>query len=548
VDPGSTAPVPQAAPQDLGRKASLVLASQVVGSVVGFVSLLVIGRWFEPAAYGLLVWAWTAMNIISLLADLGFSSAHVHFVGRGTDLTRSLGVYVRIRLALTAAVAGLAVLAAVVWVEVLHRPVTVATTLPILGAVLAMQVVSLLRQVALDTWVGRERVNRSEGTKAFDTALTFLLLTLFGLAQAGAQGRWTPMGRLAPQLSAWLGMKAPWTPAEAGLALAVAYLTAKALSCIPAVWFWMRDRVRVGPWDLALARQYARYALPVVVAGAAATLVGYTDVVMLGLLRTSYDVGQYAVAAKVASVGLIVATSLGTPLLPRFSRLLHTGDDAKARAILHRGERFLLLVVVPMSMSLVALARPILHVAVGDRYLDAANPVRLMALAVLLQAAMTPTGAKIMGGGRSRNAMVGTLLSVFVTAGLNLVLIPGGRFGLGLGATGAALSALVATLMASAYLRVVLKRVFGLPVWDHVLTKMAFAAAILATFWAGALAWFGPGAFDRVWELAGWGLAGCLLFAATCRLLGLLGPDDVRAAWRMANPAALWRELRGRAS
>lgn len=528
----------------VGRKASLVMASQVVGGVLGYLSILVIGRYFEPASYGAFLFASGALGLVGLLSTAGFNQAHVHFIARGTDPAQALGVYVRIRLALMAAMVAVAGLGYAVWAWGFERSIADATTVPILAGVLALQLLVALRQTASDTWLGREQVNRTELIKAFDTILILALLTALGLAIAGSQGRWTPTGDLAPWLADLFGIEEPWSAAQAGLALTLAYVAAKAASLLPTAWWWLRDRLRPAGWDAALARQYVAYAMPVAVSGALASLLSYTDIVMLGYLETAQEVGQYGMAQKLGSAALVVVTAVSIPLLPRFSALLHSGREEEARLTLQRSERFLLLIAVPAGAALATLAGPILHVAVGDRFLGATDPLRLLALWSIVVAAMTPAGAKVMGAGRSGPLLVASLISAGLNVPLNLWFIPDG--GLGMGATGAALATLLSTCVAFAYLRVILRRAFRIPLWDPVLVRLALAGAGAALFWWGALQWAGAAAFDRFWKLGLWGLAGLAVFALLAASLGMLRRKDVRALLRFASPRGLWRELRGR--
>lgn len=535
----------QTAPRGkLGRKASLVLGSQALGGFMGFAILLVVGRYYEPASYGLLVFAWGALGIVQLLADFGFSSAHIHFVAKGTDPSLALGVYGRVRLAIVLALGAVVAAGASTWFGVLGKPLTDATTLPIVAAVLATYAVSLLRSVLVDTWIGQERFNRSEMVKTLDTFLVLTGLMAVGLALAARQGRWTPVGPLAPWLADALGMDRSWSFEQAGLALALAYLGAKALSLVPVAWWWARDRLTLGPWDRELARRYAAYALPVALGTAATMLLAYTDIVMVGYFRAAADVGQYAVAQKLAGVGGIVATALVAPLLPRFSALLREGRGEEARGMLRLAERFLLLVAVPLTAALVAMPGPLLHIAVGDRYAGAATPVRILALAALLGTAMAPTATKVMGAGRARQATVGALIAVGMNALLNLWLIP--DWGLGLGGTGAAIGTLVSTLAGAVYIRLLLRRVFGLPAFDTLFLRMGVAGATAAAFYWLAVAWAPAAAFARFWMVGLWGAAGLAVFLAAAAALRLVHLADVKVLARLASPRALLRELRGR--
>lgn len=529
----------------VGRKASLVLASQLVGGLLGYGALLVVGRYFDPASYGAYIFALGALGlVVAILGNFGFGEAHVHFVARGVDVSQALGVYVRIRLGLAALLAGLAVGGGFLWFSVLGKRITDATTVPILVVMLGMQLLSSVRQIGLDTWLGREKVNRGELAKTLDTVLSLAFVAVVGLALAGATGRWTPTGSLAPWLAEILGMElGPWNVQQAGLALCGCYFVAKALSLAPVAVWWLKDRLHVGPWDGQLARRYAGYAFPVALAGAVGLVLSYTDIVMLGYFRTAADVGVYGMAQRLASFTLIAAMAAGTPLLPRFSALLQAGRLAEARATLHKAERYLLLIAVPVGVALASLPVAILHIAVGDGFLGAADPLRFLGLWTIFLALATPARAKVLGAGHARVTLVTSLIAAVANGILNLWLIPDA--GLGLGATGAAIGTLTSTLLSIVYLRWQLRKKFAIPLWDPVLVRMALAGAGAGGFWLTSWHRVGPEGFDRFWELGLWGLAGLAVFAALAALLGMLRRDDLQALVRLGAPRNLWRELRG---
>lgn len=530
----------------VGRKASLVLLSQLVGVVVGAGIVLVIGRYIEPGALGVFTFALAALGFtIAILGNFGLGEAHVYHLARGLDPRTALGVYVRLRLGVMAILVLVALGAAATWFLALGKPITDATTVPILAIVLVMQVASSVRQVAFDTWLGREKVNRTELAKGLDSVLTLLFITMLGLAIAGSLGRWTPVPALSEGLAGLFGMReATWGVAQVGFALACAYFLAKALSLVPVTWWWLRDKTRVGSWDRSLARDYLAYASPIALAGAMVAVQGSTDIVMLGYFYAEHEVGLYAQAQRVASAALIAGIAVGTPLLPRFSLLLEAGRREEARRLLRQAERYLLLASTPVGVALAVLAVPVLHVLVGDKYLDSAPALRLLGLWVLVVAATGPARTKLMAAGATRATMVTSLISVVLNILLNLAFIP--RFALGLGIMGAALATLLSTCAATVYLRWQVRKRFGEPLLDSVLLRMAAAGFGLALFWAGALAWLGPGAFSRFWLLALWGLAGVAVFAGLAALLGMLDRADWSAVRRVASPRGLWRELRGR--
>lgn len=533
------------AASSLGRKAQLLFVSQGLGAVLGYFALLAIGRYFEPAAYGSFVFATGAMGAVAILSSLGFGEAHVHFVARGIPLDRALGIYARVRFGLVALLVLLVVAVGTLGGDWLRERLVDATTFPVLATALGIQALSSLRYVAFDSWLGREQVNRTELVKTLDSLLTLAGLAVVGLAAASAEGRWTPAGPLAPALADLLGIPAGGLDVpQAALALALVYLTAKVGSTLPVLAWTLRERVPLAGWDATLARQYAAYAFPIALAAGATLVLAYTDVVLIGYFLDAEAVGQYGAAQRLANLVLVAAIAVATPLLPRFASLWQQGRRDEAAKTLRSTERGLHLVALPLAAALVALPRPILHIAVGDAYLGAADSLRWLGVGALAASALILGRSKVMGIGQARVAMVAGFLAAGLNVAFNVALIP--DWGADLGAPGAAIGSLLATLVAATYLRQRLRRDHAVPAWDPVLVRLGLAAAALAAAWAGALRWLGPAAFDRVWELGAWGAAGLLLFWGAAWAMGCVEASLLVTVRRLLNPRHFLDEVRGR--
>lgn len=529
----------------VGRKALVLMGSQVVGSALGYGVLLAIGRYFDPAAFGVLAVATAAASLLGLVMNLGFGEAHVHFVARGVEAARAVGVYVRSRLALTLAACAATALAAWAWTGPFGGRLTDATTWPVFWAAVAAAALSSFRQVPMDLWLARQQVHRTEAVKTLDGLLNLLLVASLGVALAARQGRWTPLGPWAGRLADLLGVTGSWSAETAALGLAFCVLAAKAGSLVVTLYWAWRDRVRPGPWDAALARQYWAYARPIALGSAVAIALGATDMLMLGFFHTPADTGYYGMAQRISGLALLATTAISTILLPFFSGLAGTGRREEGVRALLLAERYLVMVTVPAAMAFVAIPGPVLHVAVGDQYLPAAMPLAVLGATALVFAASVPLRAKLMGGGHPKETLRAGILNTVLNALLNLAFIPDAP-GLGLKGTGAALGTLLSTLVTYAYLRIRVGRLFGVPAWSWPLTRTALCGVGLAGLWALAFQALGPPAFSYAWQLALWGGAGTLLFAGGLALLGELRGGDLRYFAGLASPGRLWRELSGR--
>jgi O-antigen/teichoic acid export membrane protein len=537
------APTPATA-VDASRKASLSFVANVGSAGLGYAVLLLVGRYLQPEAYGSYLFAVGAVGFLAIVVNLGFGSAHQRHVAQGVPVGQALGVMLRIR-ALSTTVFVLLVAAAYgSWALWKGPGFTDATTPRVLVAAVALQFLSGARQLLLDTWTGQQRVNRVETLRLADTLLALAVLANACMLLGHLEGRWTPLPAVGEFWAGAMGLDAPLGNEAAALLLIGSYLAAKAATLAVGLMWAAADRVQLAGWDGQLARSYARFALPVAMTGALGLVLQYTDTLMLGFFWTAREVGLYGAAQKLSVLASLLGAAVGGVLFPRFAQLHAAGEHGKETKTFAQAERYLLLLTVPVAAALVALPAQGIHIAVGDRYVDAALPLRLLALATVVMAFEQPMAARFLGRGQTR----WLVHSAAVNAGLNVVLnlwfIP--AWGLGLGAPGAALATLLSTAASFLYLRWRTAQAFGAPwaTWSHARVAAAGAAVGLGWWWAAGT--LPATAADRVWELAAWGILGAVAYAGLLALLGEFTAEDRRFLSRAAHPRELLAELRGR--
>lgn len=529
---------------DAGRKATLVLLSNMAGAALGYLALLLVGRYFVPEAYGAYLFALSLTGMFALLSNLGLGAAHQRHVAQGMDPGRALGVLVRLRAALGAVLLALFVAAYLLWGALGGRTLTDATTPTVLGLALVLQALNGARQVFLDTWQGRQQVHRIEWVRLVDTAIAVLLLGNAALMIAYLQGRWEILPGIGAFWARLLGFSSSPGPETTAAVLASCYLLGKAMT-LALAWVWsLRDRFRLGPWDRELARSYIHFALPFALIGAIALVLQYTDTVMLGFFWTAREVGLYGAAQKLATLCLLAAAAVGTVLFPRFAQLRAAGDSVREAGTFDKSERYLTLLAAPLAAAMVALPREGIHVAVGDGYLEAALALQFLALWAFVGGVSTPLTSRLMGAGATGLLLRASALNAGLNAAFNLVLVP--QAALGLGPAGSALATLLAGVISYVYLRAHGRQRYGIPWVSGHQARIVAAAALAGAAWAGAAYALGPEWFDRAWELAAWGVAGTALYALALAALGELHARDLAFLRKAAHPRALLAEMLGR--
>ena len=151
--------------------------------------------------------------------------------------------------------------------------------------------------------------------------------------------------------------------------------------------------------------------------GLFATILGQADNVALGRFVTATEVGYYSVASNLSSQILqMLSVNLSGVLFPTLSQL--KDDPSRQTAAFFRAARLLALIGIPMCVMEAALARPIITVMYGQKYLAAIPLLHLLALAAGINLLFGPLQNYLQSQGRFSVLFkwTGFLVTVFVAA------------------------------------------------------------------------------------------------------------------------------------
>lgn len=192
--------------------------------------------------------------------------------------------------------------------------------------------------------------------------------------------------------------------------------------------------------------------------------------IVLGAYRTPSAVGQYEGPVRAHNLLYALGGALAVPTVPTASRYMAEGDERRMRELAVRGSRYTLALFVPLCVTLMALAKPILGVWLGERYTGGASALTILVAYWLLYGALVVTPGFLVGVGRAPE--IARLMVVLAVANLALALVLTPKVGVegpalattipfvlafplmlrnGLLATGVALSELVRRAFAPAY-------------------------------------------------------------------------------------------------
>jgi O-antigen/teichoic acid export membrane protein len=140
--------------------------------------------------------------------------------------------------------------------------------------------------------------------------------------------------------------------------------------------------------------------------------------IVLGAYRTPTAIGLYEGPVRAHNLLYALGGALAVPTVPTASRYVAERDERRLRELAVRGSRYTLALFVPLCVTLMALAEPVIGVWLGDRYTDGAAALAILVSYWLLYGALIVTPGFLAGTGEARAA--GRTLAA--AAALNLVL------------------------------------------------------------------------------------------------------------------------------
>ena len=149
-----------------------------------------------------------------------------------------------------------------------------------------------------------------------------------------------------------------------------------------------------------------------------------SDITMLGLFTNDYTVGIYSLSVKIYSVIKNIIAALYTVTIPRISFYIGNKDYLKVKELYSNVVSTIILLLLPTSAGIIAIAPEIIRFMGGNEYSDSIIPLRILGISLVgaILAGLLTYCLNIPFGKEKINFQA-TILSAFINMGLNFVLI-----------------------------------------------------------------------------------------------------------------------------
>jgi O-antigen/teichoic acid export membrane protein len=180
------------------------------------------------------------------------------------------------------------------------------------------------------------------------------------------------------------GMALGWSLPGIVMLLAISRLAA----LIAHLWLCVRvfpELLEPVSWPWQSARELLAFGVWVTVSGAVGPILMYLDRFMLGSLLSVEAVGYYAAPSELVMRLMIIPGALAATLFPALSSVQVQGDSARAKLLIVRSTKYLVMSSGLASLVLVVYARDILVLWLGaDLAEESTTVLRILAVGVLV--------------------------------------------------------------------------------------------------------------------------------------------------------------------
>ena len=146
--------------------------------------------------------------------------------------------------------------------------------------------------------------------------------------------------------------------------------------------------------------------------------------VILGAYGSPASVGRFEGPVRAHNLLYALGGALAVPVVPTASRYVATGDERRLRELALRGTRYTLALFVPVCVTLIVLAGPILELWLGARYRQGDAALAILVSYWLLYGGLVVTPGFLVGAGRARQLASIMIVVAATNLALSLVLTP----------------------------------------------------------------------------------------------------------------------------
>lgn len=214
-------------------------------------------------------------------------------------------------------------------------------------------------------------------------------------------------------------------------------------------------------------------AWPFAVMGIFGVLMTNIDSVIVGLFKTTKDLGLFSAAQKPISLMYLIPGFLYTTLFPFISKFIKDDEENKLSLLLRKSMTVSLGLALPMVLGGVILASPIINVVYGYEYIGAVLTFQILLLTLIPIFPGMILSSVLLAEDKQKIFIKSSIVGAMINIILDFILIP--KYGI----AGSAISTVFAQIAVNLVFFIEIKKNHTINIWQD-MRKMLFAVLVMS--------------------------------------------------------------------
>jgi len=499
----------------MSPKATLSVANNVLGAILGTTALVFIAQNMGPATLGILGYAMAFIGILSFLSDFGMGSVHRTHIKHSVDVGKCVGAYAAIRLVLLGIFSVITLVLIQLWKDGI-----MGAEMPEDQVVLSQLVDSMYIFLVYYVLLGISQI----ATHTFDALDSMAKVHVPAILELVVRVSFVIFVATSALAST-----------ENGPALLATAYAAGMIASMLVVAMLMRSYAISIP-DRLMMMSYIRSLVPVFVISMTIIMDLFLDKLVVGYFWGEYELGLYFGVQRTAVFVGVFSLSVATLILPSVTTYFIKRDVVASWEVVNQAERYVSLVVVPTAAFYLLYGSDIIRTFLTDDFVPVVTTMDLLVIAAAVLALVLPLRSVIVAVGRPKTLFMVNIGGLSIQLMLMLVLVPDsflGFDGFGLKGLGAAAALLVTSIYYFFVLRYMAWRIGKILPNSRSFKHLVSAVIMVGTMYV--VDWLIIPTVDWV-ALIFLAVLGVLAYGTSAYIMGELDRDDYRYFKSMLNP------------
>lgn len=418
----------------VAKNTSYLTAALIGQKILSFIYFTLLARFLGPEIIGKYAFVLAFTTIFAIITDLGLTPVLIRETARDKNSAQN---YLRVILCVKFALIGLAYLAVMISAYWLGHPRLILELIALSGIVMALDAAHL-------TLYGVLRGKQ--------------ILKYEAIGMVSGQGITLAVGALA------LLTRLPLHSFIFALCLGSAWNVLFSLIIVK------KQGINLLPkWNWPIIRSVCLISVPFALSGIFTRVYSYIDTVLLQHIKGDLAVGWYSIPYKITYAFQFLPMALSAAIYPALSAAWRQ-DKARLKWIYERAIRYSILIALPISFGIAALAPEIIRSIYGAEFENSILPLQISIFGLIFIFLYFPVGALLNATDRQAVNTVFMGITMLINILINIALIP--QYG--------AVGASVAAVSTAAFL------FFGTFIWSA--TFMRPPVIVIKTFFKTLMA------------------------------------------------------------